>query len=107
MKNFEKYKNQNDLINAFLKNRKPSSIAVAIVQEFVKWREMEAVEEKPFPCPLCGSRMGVHGALLRCTGCGLTFAFGLTTNDVTSAFNRVARAVKEAEKDEGAKNEIG
>lgn len=62
----------------------------------LKWLDLEAEEEKPLPCPLCGSRMGVHGALLKCTGCKLTFAYGQTTKDVTSAFNRLAKSVMEA-----------
>lgn len=60
MKNFEKYKNPNDLIKAFFENRSMSSITVSIVQEFAAWREMEAVEEKILPCLFCGGRTYVN-----------------------------------------------
>lgn len=104
MKNFEKYKTAEDRANAFYewccktKHDHECEDAISCDECHFAWLDLEAEEEKPLPCPLCGSRMRVLGALLKCTSCKLTFSYGLTTNDVTSAFNRVARAVMEAEK---------
>lgn len=66
------------------------------------WLDLEAEEEKPLPCPLCGGRMGVHGPHLKCVRCRLSIFYGTTTKEVVSAFNRIARAMMDAgRKDEG------
>lgn len=106
MKNFEKYKNQNDLINAFFKNRSPSSISVSIVQEFVKWREMEAEEENILPCPFCGSSIAVY-TVRDCQNrvrvqCACGYRGGAWYDIYDNAIaehNHVARLVMEANKE--------
>ncbi|MCQ2300583.1 MAG: hypothetical protein MJZ81_10725 [Bacteroidales bacterium] len=103
MKNFEKYKNQNDLIKAFFKNRSPSSISVAIIEEFSKWREMEAEEEKILPCPFCGGNVQRAESLIgkkrfSCS-CGYTSKAEFVWDKAIAAHNRVAKVVMEAKKE--------
>lgn len=102
MKNFEKYKNQNDLIQAFFANRSPSSIGVTIVQEFVKWREMEAEEEKTLPCPFCGSNTvitfrdtvrHVNKYCVECTVCNYRSEDKYQKDSAIAAHNAICRAV--------------
>lgn len=106
MKNFEKYKNQNDLIKAFFKNRSPSSISVSIVEEFVKWREMEAEEEKILPCPFCGSNANLFHAVdgrhaVHCTDiwrCKYMSGEYASDEEAIANHNMVARCVKNEKK---------
>lgn len=105
MKNFEKFKTAKEREIAFnewcskTKYDHECEDAMSCNECQFAWLDLEAEEEKPLPCPLCGARMGVSGTLLKCTGCGLGVLYGLTTNDVTRAFNRVAKAVMESGKE--------
>ena len=113
MKNFEKYKTAKERSEAFFGFKtecatckfKPECNGLLAECAFF-WLDLEAKEEKPLPCPLCGARMGVHGGLLKCTGCGLGFTYGITTNDVTYAFNLVAKAVMDSKWVKASQREV-
>lgn len=77
------------------------------------WLDLEAEDEKPLPCPFCGSECELHeiwdkeecksvGYNVRCTMCEYKspWACKYDGSDAISAHNRVARAVMDAGKKE-------
>lgn len=104
MTNGERYKTAAERYEAFLNtfstdcdDCKYSKVCSYTYSECsLRWLEMEANVEKPLPCMCCGGRMGIHGNALACTKCGLRISYGVTTNEVTDVYNRVARAMRKS-----------
>lgn len=118
MKNFEKYKTAKERARAFrtycesqkdcykCSLRNPS----CTVPCCLKWLDLESEEEKPLPCPFCGSNTNLFHALdgrhavhcldiYRCKYASGEYA---SDEEAIAAHNRVARAVmanKEGDKD--------
>lgn len=70
---------------------------------FFFWLDLEAEEEKPLPCPICGSPCCVHDNAVECTTgeCAyICWQKGFTREMNIAAHNRVARAVMELPKQE-------
>ena len=77
----------------------------AILHCYDGWLALEADEEKPDPCPFCGSQMGEgqsgdNKRVLICDNrnCGYITPKSNTRAEAVAAHNRVARAVRAAKK---------
>lgn len=113
MKNFEKYKTTKQRLDAFGKFCNPvvwNCTKVCKLSEanklggvdtmkcFSNWLDLEAEEEKPMPCPFCGSECFVNtnseGHEVRCEKrycyIGKTFE---SKSDAIAAHNNVCKAV--------------
>ena len=105
MTNEQKYKTAEERIKAFLSQRKVSSIAMVIANEFAHWLALESVE-KPKPCPFCESSCTAHKGVdmvrphVSCDNewCGYRSAEEPTIEDAIAAHNRVFRAVEAIKK---------
>lgn len=119
MRNFEKYKTAEERDAAFgrfcidkeCKNCELVNSKGSINCSFA-WLDLEAEEEKPLPCPFCGSECELHeiwdkgecksaGYDVRCTMCEYRspMACKYDGSDAIAAHNRVAKAVMDAEKE--------
>lgn len=61
------------------------------------WLALEAEEEKPMPCPFCGAKCEVIGAInhrAKCTECNYESIMDSDKEKVIAAHNRVCRAVR-------------
>lgn len=62
-----------------------------------KWLALDAEEEKPEPCPFCGGKCEVIGAIfpkVKCSKCNYESTMDIYKEEVIAAHNRVCRAVK-------------
>lgn len=63
-----------------------------------RWLTLEAeAEEKPMPCPFCGAKCEVIGAInhrVKCTECNYESTMDIDKGKVIAAHNRVCRAVR-------------
>lgn len=59
MKNFEKYKTKNERMDAFEKYCETHSEWFRAPSCAFAWLDLEVEEEKPMPCPYCGSEVGL------------------------------------------------
>ena len=120
MTNAEKYLTADERAKAFSLycngqdiSRCPDDRRIACVHRCVecalRWLDMEAKEEKPLPCPFCGSNTvvtsyvtvrHVDNHLVECTNCQYRSEEKFDRDCAIAAHNRVARAVMEAEKKE-------
>ena len=97
MTNEEKYKTAEERVKAFLAKREMSSIATLIANEFAHWLALEVEEERPEPCPFCGAKCEVIGAInhrVKCTECNYESTMDSDKGKVIAAHNRVCRAVR-------------
>lgn len=61
------------------------------------WLALEAEEETPMPCPFCGAKCEVIGAInhrVKCSKCNYESTMDSDKGKVIAAHNRVCRAVK-------------
>lgn len=124
MKNSEKFKTAEERAKAFTKwcaEKQKTAIGKVAKHEcsdcpldehtpccFFFWLDLEAEEEKPLPCPFCGSNTvvksnvtvrHVDNHLVECTNCQYRSEEKFDRDCAIAAHNRVARAVMEAGKD--------
>lgn len=107
MKNFEKF-NIKERVLAFQKICMPYATCIGCkfcgkhldqLECFSHWLDLEAEEEKPLPCPFCGSECGVlERGMVYCmnvnNACGYkVWREGLSPDDMVKEHNRVAKAV--------------
>lgn len=103
MTNEEKFKSVDERYKAFEKfceenNCKDCQIRGADMhyQCALCWLALEAEEEKPMPCPFCGAKCEVIGAInhrVKCSECNYESTMDSDKGKVTAAHNRVCRAV--------------
>ena len=70
------------------------------------WLTLDAEEEKPMPCPFCGSKCEVIGAVnhrVKCSECNYESIMDSDKDAVVAAHNRVCRAVKAFKESEAEK----
>lgn len=103
MTNEQKYKTTLERVNAYCasKGLSPCTVGYALAVDYFGWLAIEAEDEKPAPCPFCGGETRpVHFAgvsFVKCD-CGYTSPVAETEDAAIAAHNRVAKAVRQAEK---------
>ena len=112
MTNEEKYKTVEERVKAFRNHCNPivgncgtrcrlsepdKSGGYDMLNCFAYWLTLEAEEEKPMPCPFCGAKCEVIGAInhrVKCSECNYESTMDSDREKVIAAHNRVCRAVK-------------
>lgn len=118
MKNFEKYKTAEGRVNAFSEwcaDRQCNSCVFSRmcggcdertvgIDVMAHWLDLEAEEEKPLPCPFCGSQgVYLHKSVnnfwyAECNSCCAKSAQNVSKERAIANYNRVAKAVADAKK---------
>lgn len=108
MTNAEKYKTAEERASAFIsycdgreaQEAHKRCLDGICIECFLQWLDLEFEEEKPLPCPFCGSMLTPYdlcGFSFSCA-CGYRTALKDSRDKAIAAHNRVVRAVMAAEK---------
>ena len=108
MLNSEKYKTAEERAKAFQVYCAVPKLKkhLSCIECQFAWLDLEAEEEKPLPCPICGCAVDIRKigdyhtrSQVQCT-CGYRCAWCDSGDEAIAQHNRVARAVMEAGKKE-------
>lgn len=113
MTNFEKYKTAEERVKAFedwwnIRGGCGNCVLLNKANCALYWLDLEAEEEKPLPCPYCGSNTvitshdtvcHVNKYCIECTECSYRSEKKFQKEGAIAAHNRVAKAVMEAKKE--------
>lgn len=109
MRNSEKYKTAKEFDKAFEKYCKSKNCVKCNLSPtervpcLLDWLELESEEEKPMPCPFCGSKTVITSYdkvryCIECTECNYRSEDNYQEEGAIAAHNRVAKAVMESGK---------